>query len=141
MENKSTNIETFTIAKTEVSTLLGPVVFGSAIEIIDGNDFNTYNCVKAIKTFRHKDYCCPFCSHGETIQLKIYSEYRGRHQGSYKRAYLECSEGCMAYGLFERTFVKGWTEEEKLSSIIQRGLEVFERMIRFTKDRTEFVMV
>jgi len=111
------------------------------IEITDGSDFNKYNCVKAIKTLRHKDYCCPFCSHGETIQLKIYNEYRGGLQGTYKRAYLECSEGCMAYGIFERTFCRGWTEEEENSSIIKKAIDVFEKLIQFTKDKTEFIMV
>lgn len=111
------------------------------IEIIKGSDHNQYNCVKAIRTFKHKDYCCPFCSHGETIQLKVYSEYRGRLMGTYKRAYLECSETCMAYGLFERSFNYGYTEEEKIDSIIKIGLGVFSKLITFTKDRTEFITV
>jgi len=117
------------------------VVLGEPIEIIDGNEFNKYNCVQAIKTFKHKDYCCPFCSHGETIQLKVFDDYRGRLLGTYRRAYLECSEKCMAYGVFERTYCKGNTDEETLASITQNALEVFEKMIKFTKDRTEFVMV
>lgn len=111
------------------------------IEIIDGSEMNKYNCVQAVKTFKHKDYCCPFCSHGETIQLKVIQQYRGNLQGSYKRAYLECSEGCMAYGLFERTFCKGHDEDEKLENFIKLGLDAFDKLIQFTKERTEFIMV
>ena len=134
-------VETTTSNPNSTNAVLGAVVFGSSIEIIDGNPFNEYNCVQAIKTFKHKDYCCPFCSHGETIQLKVYDDYRGRLQGTYRRAYLECSERCMSYGLFERSYLHGWTDEEKISSIIQDGLEAFEKLIKFTKDRTEFAMV
>ena len=134
-------IQTTTSAGIAQNPMLGAVVFGSPIEIIDGNDFNEYNCVTAIKTFKHKDYCCPFCSHGETIQLKVYDHYRGRLQGTYRKAYLECFEGCMSYGLFEKSFLHGWTDEETIASIIQEGLEAFEKLIKFTKDRTEFVMV
>lgn len=134
-------VETTLSNPNSTNAVLGAVVFGSPIEIIDGNDFNKYNCVQAIKTFKHKDYCCPFCSHGETIQLKVYDNYRGRQQGTYRRAYLECSERCMSYGIFERSYLHGWTDEEKISSIIQEGLEAFEKLIKFTKDRTEFVMV
>ena len=115
-------IQTTTFAGIAQTPVLGAVVFGSPIEIIDGNNFNRYNCVKAIKTFKHKDYCCPFCSHGETIQLKVYDEYRGRLQGTYRKAYLECSEGCMSYGVFESTFCRGYTEKETISSIIQEAL-------------------
>lgn len=134
-------VETITSSPNSANAVLGAVVFGSPIEIIDGNPFNNYNCVQAVKTFRHKDYCCPFCSHGETIQLKIFNEYRGRQQGTYRRAYLECSEGCMSYGIFERTYCRGYTDEETFSSIIQNALDAFEKIIKFTKDRTEFVMV
>jgi len=117
------------------------LIFGSPIEIIDGSDMNNYNCVKAIKTFKHKDYCCPFCSHGETIQFKVYTDYRGRLLGTYIRAYLECSEGCMSYGIFEKTFCKGYDDREKIPSMINCGLEVFKKLILFTKDRTEFITV
>ena len=134
-------VETTTSSPNSTNAMLGAVVFGSPIEIIDGNSFNRYNCVKAIKTFKHKDYCCPFCSHGETIQLKVYDEYRGRLQGTYRRAYLECSEGCMSYGVFESTFCRGYTEKETIPSIIQEALETFEKMIKYSKDITEFVMV
>ncbi len=139
--NKEQNLKNSTEARNDGNTVLGEVVFGSPIEIIDGNPFNQYNCVQAIKTFKHKDYCCPFCSHGETIQLKVYDHYRGRQQGTYRRAYLECHEKCMSYGIFERSYLHGWTDEEKISSIIQEGLEAFEKLIKFTKDRTDFVMV
>jgi hypothetical protein len=154
LRNWKTNIQNLSIIKiglqmTQKTTsaniaqnsLLGPVVFDSPIEIIDGNDFNNYNCVLAIKTFKHKDYCCPFCSHGETIQLKVYDEYRGRLEGTYRRAYLECSENCMSYGVFERTFCRGYTDKEQISAIIKKALEIFEKMIKFSKDITKFVIV
>lgn len=111
------------------------------IEIIDGSPSNKYNCVQAVKTFKHKDYCCPFCSHGETVQFKVYTHYRGRLQGTYIRAYIECSETCMSYGLFERSFCHGWTEEEKIENIMQKGIEVFKKLILFTKDMTDFITV
>ncbi len=117
------------------------IIFGSSIEIIEGSEFNDYNCVQAIKTFKHKDYCCPFCSHGETIQLKVFSEYRGRLSGTYLHAYLECAEGCMSYGVFEKTFCKGYDDREKISSIINEALESFKKLILYTKDIEKFVMV
>lgn len=118
-----------------------PVVFETPIEVAEGNEFNRYSFVKALKTFKHKDYCCPFCSHGETIQLKVFSQYNGNLMGSYKKAYLECSEKCMQYGIFEKSFLKGYTEEEKIDSIIKSALDIFAKIILFTKDRTEFIMV
>jgi hypothetical protein len=117
------------------------IVFDSPIKIVDGNDFNRYNCVPTLKTFKHKDYCCPFCSHGETIQLKVLDIHKGNIIGMHRRAYLECSENCMAYGIFERSYLHGYTEEEKISSIIEKALDAFEKMIIFSRDRTEFVMV
>ena len=119
----------------------GEIVFDTPIEIFEGSNFNDYNCVLAIKTFKHKDYCCPFCSHGETIQLKLYSHYRGRLQGTYLKAYLECAEECMSYTIFEKSFCKGYTEREKISSIISESLKTFEKMIIYSKGITNFIMV
>ena len=65
------------------------------IKIFSGGDMDLYDCIKAYKTLSHPDYCCPFCSHGETIRLKVSNQYRGRLLGTYRRAYLECSETCM----------------------------------------------
>lgn len=139
LENRTLNQGTE--ARLTQNPVLGAAVFGTPIQIFEGNIRNQYNCVRAIKTFKHKDYCCPFCSHGETIQLKVYDHYRGRLQGTYRKAYLECEEGCMSYGVFESTFCRGYTEKEVISSIIQEALEAFEKIIKYTKDIEKFVMV
>ncbi len=52
---------------TELANSLG-------IELTIKNPFNKYNCVPSLRTLSHKDYCCPFCSHGETIHLKFLNQ-------------------------------------------------------------------
>lgn len=107
------------------------------ITLTDGNEMDKYDCVKTWKTLSHPDYCCPFCSHGETIKLKIFSQYRGNLMQSYFHVYLECSENCMKFGIFEQSFCDGLD----MGKILLEAMEVFSRLTLFTKDRTEFIIV
>jgi hypothetical protein len=116
------------------------------ISITDGGDMDNYDVVQAYKTFRHKDYCCPFCSHGETIKLKIHHHPRDTTAGQTYTTYLECSEECMKYGLTTYIGIRGYDEDqyrELRKKIENEAIKAFSKLIDKTKDmtHTDFIMV
>lgn len=97
-------------------------------------DYN--GIVPTIKVLENKEYCCPFCSHGETIHFKCDVALKGSFgtRDKYKW-YLECCEDCFKIQLSTPFY------EMKKEEALEKAVKQFERLIIFTKDINTFINV
>jgi len=92
----------------------------------------SYIIEEKIKTLEDKNYCCPFCSHGETIDIIV------RTNVSPQAWYYNETQHVLRcpFCRFEKPF--GVININRESATLMAN-ELFKKLIKFTKDKVNFI--
>lgn len=94
-----------------------------------------YGVQTGIATLKHVDYLCPFCSHGETIEVHMESSKSTFSYGFDYKYSLSCLGSCMSYRVIN---IKGtYRSDENDDKAINKSVEVFEKLVSFSKNFTD----
>lgn len=94
---------------------------------------------KNIYVFKDERYCCPFCSHGDTIF------YRERYNSASKEIiyYLQCDESCFSYvvGTMDRNTLKVKDcFEKRESELFKIAEDYFNKFIEYCEGKEDFIV-
>lgn len=88
-----------------------------------------------IATLKHSDYLCPFCSHGETIEVHVESSKSTFSYGFDFKYSLSCLGSCMSYRVMD---VRGaYRSDENDDKGINKAVEIFKKLVAFSKNFTD----
>lgn len=96
-------------------------------------------------TLKHDDYLCPFCSHGETIEIHVFAKEADYSRGFDFTYKLSCLGSCMSYDLI--TFRGTSIDKIDASVVLEKAKNAFSNLITFSKNFTcykkniDFIMV
>lgn len=87
-------------------------------------------------TLDNKDYICPFCSHGETIELHRQSRKSVWGYGCDFKYYLSCIGGCMSYDVLKISGEHFDSDFDKQA--LDKAMIVFQKMVEFSNNFTDY---
>ena len=94
---------------------------------------------KKIHTLHNKDYCCIFCSHGETAEITETASTDVNISRQKRLKYAVTCSFCRAeYPIYDRI---DRFHDISITQIIHDGVDIFKRYIEFSKGKEDFILV